>query len=640
MARKKNRFRLSDLNDAWTQVKRLAPYVKPYKILFVIYLACVVLYSIGMAGRVGAIGPLIGFATSVDAATSLDARQVAVWDFLTPEGVGRAALILLLAGAAAALGTFGKQYTMNWLMFRARIDVQRDLVKLLMNQPISYFDKMRKGELLSRVTNDLAGVQKTFHITFNDMVSHPIQIIVFIGGMIWVSPKLSLAVLVLPIVLLPVIFFANKIKSLSKRSFESQAELTNFFHQLFEGVRVVKAFSMEKQQKKELDRTSIDFFNRSLKVGKYKGISRALVEMLLSVVLAGCMFGGVWLLTLPVFAEAFDLTSLAMFLALLMLLYDPVRKLSHTLNRMSEAMAANERVFELMDTVPALKDHDDAKDAPQFNDEVRFENVFFEYDKGRPVLQDVSFSAKKGSMTALVGATGSGKSTLLDLIPRFYSPTQGRVLIDGADLREIKQSTWLDQIAVVSQETFLFNTTVKENLLAANPDASDADVQAALEAANVWDEVQELEHGIETYLGDRGVNLSGGQRQRLAIARAFLKRAPVLLLDEATSALDSETERKVQEAIDRLIQGATVFAIAHRLSTISHADEILVLDHGEIIERGSHHELLERGGRYAMLYETQRRSSRQPGAPEVELAPGADDGSDGGEVSPSEAFGI
>jgi len=610
MARKKNRFKLRDLQEAWAQMRRLAPYVFPYWPRFLVYLGATLVYSVGNGARAFAIGPFMNMAHEIQKDPTALASGQSFETILREQNVYQIAIILLCAGVAASLGTLVKQYNMNWMMFRARIDVQRDIMLRLMNQPISFFDRMRKGELISRVTNDLSSVQKTFHVTFNDLVTHPIQIVVLIGMMVITSPQLSVAALILPIVMLPVIFFANKIKRLSKKSFQSQAVLTNFFHQFFEGVRVVKAFGMEKQQENELNRTSISFFNQSVKVGLYKGISRSLVEMLLSIVLAGAMIAGVALLTFEFVAAHFDFAILAQFIALMILLYDPVRKLSHTLNNMSEAMGGNERVFELMDTIPTMKDADNALDAPEFAQSVTFENVGFEYDEGRPVLYDVNFSAPKGSMTALVGATGSGKSTLLDLIPRFYKPTQGRVLVDGVDLADVKHATWLSQIAIVSQETFLFNTTIRDNLLAANQDASDDDIRAALEAANIWDEIEATEHGLDTFLGDRGVNLSGGQRQRLAIARAFLKRAPILLLDEATSALDSETERKVQDAIDRLIQGATVFAIAHRLSTISHADRILVLDAGRIVESGTHEELLKAHGRYAMLYQTQRRSAR------------------------------
>jgi ABC-type multidrug transport system fused ATPase/permease subunit len=213
-------------------------------------------------------------------------------------------------------------------------------------------------------------------------------------------------------------------------------------------------------------------------------------------------------------------------------------------------------------------------------------------------------------MTAFVGPTGAGKSTLLDLIPRFYAPTGGRVVVDGVDLANVTSASWLSQIAIVSQENFLFNTSVRDNLLAGRPDASEADLIEALKAANVYEEIASLPEGLDTKLGDRGVSLSGGQRQRLAIARAFVKRAPILLLDEATSALDTETERRVQQALDRLIQGATVFAIAHRLSTIAHADQILVVESGEIVERGSHAELLAKNGRYAMLHSTQLAGAR------------------------------
>ncbi|NUQ34731.1 MAG: ABC transporter ATP-binding protein, partial [Planctomycetaceae bacterium] len=523
-------------------------------------------------------------------------------------GIWQIALVLCGATFLMAIGTFGKQYLMSWAMNRATIDVQRDLANSLLRQSVTFFNVTRKGELLSRITHDLNGVRQTFHIIFNDLIQHPIAILSIIAVMVYKSPQLCLILLVFPVVLTPVTYFAGKIRRLSRRSIESHVELTNFFHQFFEGVRVVKAFGMEGQQRDELGRVSSTHFTRSIKVGKYMALSRAIVEFVLGLLVASLITLGAWTLSEGMLGEETSFATLMMFVGALILAYDPIRKLSDTLNKMSNSMASNERVFELMQREPEMKDAPDAPNAPRFSHEIVFNNVGFEYLPGRPVLQDISFRTSKGSMTALVGATGAGKSTLMDLIPRFYAPTKGAITVDGVDLANVRLASWLEQIAVVSQETFLFNTSIRENLLAANQNASESDLIEALKAANIYDEVAAMPQGIDTVLGDRGVNLSGGQRQRIAIARAFVKRAPILLLDEATSALDTETERKVQAALDRLIKGATVFAIAHRLSTITHAQQILVLDQGRIIESGTHDQLLARNGRYAMLYETQIRS--------------------------------
>jgi len=585
----------------------------------VLYIVGTVLYWGGYAGRALVIKPFVEIFNAANPAHSgAGAAAPSSVQDLGVDTWGMAPIVflpgvLLVAGVAMAFGTWLKQYEMTWLMHRATIDVQRDLTRHLMRQPISFFNQNRKGELISRVTNDLNGVRGTFHIVYNDLIHHPIGIAVLLAGAIYTSPELSVLTLVVPLALIPVVAFAGKIKRLSRRSYETAAELTNFFHQFFEGVRVVKAFNMEKEQEKELDRAALDYFNRSVKVGKYMGLSRALVEIMMGVLTAAAVAGGLWLVQEPVLGVQLDFGTTMQFAALLILLYDPIRKLSHTLNHMSEAMAANERVFQMLDLKPELQDAPNAVAAPAFAREITFENVSFEYLPGRPVVRNISFTAKRGSMTAFVGPTGAGKSTLLDLIPRFYAPTTGRVTVDGVDLASVKSSSWLSQIAVVSQENFLFNTSVRDNLLAGRPDASEADLIEALKAANVHDEVMSLPKGLDTLLGDRGITLSGGQRQRLAIARAFVKRAPILLLDEATSALDTETERRVQEALDRLIQGATVFAIAHRLSTIAHADQILVIEQGEITERGNHRDLLARNGRYAMLHHTQLAGAQRGG---------------------------
>ncbi len=615
--RRKNRFQFSDLRDAGRQMRRLAPYMLPYKGRFGIYLLATVVYWLGFAGRAAVIGPFVelfshftdkGRAAEASAPepqppTLQDINLGWLPDWVEPLYV--IPILLLIAGVAMSVGTLAKQYQMHWLMFRATVDVQRKLMVNLMHQPISFFNTNRKGELMSRVTNDLNGVRATFHIVFNDLISHPIGVVVIMAGAIWTSPQLALLTLVVPVVMIPVFLFTGKIKRLAKVSYEKAAELTNFFHQYFEGVRVVKAFGMEKAQEKELDRAALEWFRRSVKVGKYMGISRAAVEIVLGVVTAAAVFLGLWLVQKPILGETLSFGTTAQFGAFLIILYDPLRKLGHTFNAMSEAMAANERVFDLMDRKPALSDAPGAVTAPKLTREIVFDDVSFEYLPGRPILRNVSFMAKAGTMTALVGPTGAGKSTLLDLIPRFYAPTGGRVLVDGVDLATVTSASWLQQIAVVSQETFLFNTSVRENLMAANPGATEQDLIEALKAANVWEEISSLPNGLDTPLGDRGVSLSGGQRQRLAIARAFVTKAPVLLLDEATSALDTETERRVQEALDRLIRGATVFAIAHRLSTVAHAHQILVIENGEITERGDHASLMAAQGRYAMLYRTQ-----------------------------------
>lgn len=604
----KQKFKLQNIRHAIDQMRRLAPYAFPYWTQLAVYFVFVGLYWAGYAGRFYILGPTLkllnGAPKPGDTPTAEQLQQVAAfWNEAT-----LIAIVLFASGVAMSIGTFGRQYMSAWLTNKATIDVQKDLALRIMEQPMSFFNKMRKGELMSRVSTDLNGVRTTFQILYNDMISDIVGVIVVSSTMIMVSPALALGLLVLPIGLAPVVIFMKHVKRVSKQSYEKAAELSNFFHQYFEGIRVVKAFGMEEQQTKELDRSAEGFFERSVKVGKYKGLSKAMTEVVVGAIAAGAIIAGSYFLSEQTFGDSVDAITMLAFVVLLIALYDPVRRISNTANYMTAATAANERVFELMDRIPEIKDRDDAPPAPDFSRDISFKQVAFEYDNGRPVLQEISFTAPKGSMTAFVGATGAGKSTLLDLIPRFYDPTAGVVEVDGVDLKSVTLRTWLAQIAIVSQETFLFNTTIRENLLAARLNASEEDCWQALEAANIADEVRSLPARLDTVLGDRGVNMSGGQRQRLAIARAFVKRAPILLLDEATSALDSETERKVQTALERLIQGATVFAIAHRLSTIMHADQILVLDQGRIVERGTHDELLAANGRYAMLYQTQLQS--------------------------------
>lgn len=585
---------------AFGYLTRLMPYLKPQcpQALFILLGAS--MYAAGFALRIPVVKPFVDLGLDVVNLSEDDARRV-LETTIPLAGMLAAGAVLM------ALGTFLKQYFMGYVQARTRIRLQRAVVDRLLEQPISFFNAERKGALLSRATSNISAASTLIKIAVEDLFSHPITIFAILVTMVYTSPSLTLVVLVVcPIVLVPVILFAQKIKKASRKKYQGLENQGNFFHQMLDGIRVVKAFRMQDAQKEEFDRVSIDVFERERKIARYKGTARALVEITYNLVMAGIMVGVGFVFTTQWFEEAGGIGMFLQFVAASFLIYDPLRRMGHSVNEIQEATVGLDRVFEIYDRQPEIIDRPGAKDAPREFNEISIEGVSFQYVPERKVLHDVSFKVKRGEMIAFVGQSGMGKSTMMDLIPRFYDPVGGAIKVDGTDLRDLKADSWLSNIAMVTQETFLFNTTIRKNIMAGKPDATEEEVIAAAKAANVWDEIAAMPKGLDTLLGDRGVNLSGGQRQRVAIARAFLKKAPILLLDEATSNLDTRSEREVQRALDGLVAGCTVFVVAHRLSTIRRADRILVFHHGKIVESGSHDELLELNGHYATAVRLQK----------------------------------
>jgi subfamily B ATP-binding cassette protein MsbA len=561
------------------------------------------MYSGGYAMRLLVIKPVIDLAQG-DATNAEEVLRT-----VTP-----LAGVLLGGAILMAVGTFLRQYYMGYVQAYTVINLQRKMVESVLTQPIAFFNSERKGALLSRMTANTAAASRLVRIVIEGVISHPVTMVAVLTVMIYTSPILSLAVLVvLPIVLVPVMAFAGKIRKATRTKYKKVEASGNFFHQMLEGIRVVKSYRLEKEQRAEFERVSDDVFRRERKVARYKGSSRFAIELTYNTVMAGALFVVGLMMTTVWFAEAGGFGMFAQFFAGLVFLYDPARKLGHSINDVQESTAALDRAFELLDRKPELADKPGALDAPRDFGSIEFQNVEFHYIEGRPVLNDVNFEVKRGCMVAFVGQSGMGKSTLMDLIPRFYDPTGGAIKVDDVDLREVRMESWLKNIAIVSQDTFLFNTTIRENILSGKPDATNDEVIEAARAAHIWHDIEKMPDGLDTPLGDRGVTLSGGQRQRVAIARAFLRKAPILLLDEATSALDSGSEREVQKALDALIEGCTVFAVAHRLSTIRRADAILVMNEGRIIERGTHDDLMKLNGAYAAAFRLQQgEESREP----------------------------
>lgn len=596
----KQKSNLLSVRKAAQYFKRLWPYLKPNWPQLILVVIGMVLFSTGYALRLAAIKPVVEIAGDPEN-VSAEKRQGIIQDLIP------SALILFGGALSMAIGTYLKHYFTGWLVASTRINLQRDIVSRVLALPMAFFNKERKGALITRMTSNASNAGKLVKLMLENILSNPLTMFAVVGVMIYTSPILTLFTLVVfPVALIPVLLFAGKISKATKKKYQRSEVAGNFFLQMLDGIRVVKSYRLEEAQREDFRRVSQEVFRKERKVSRYKGASRFGVELTYNTLMAGALFGVGLIFTTAWFHESGGFGVFVQFFACLILLYDPARKLGHSLNELQESTAGLEAALKLLDSPNELQDRDGANEAPREFATIEFRDVSFQYEPDRPVLRGLNFEVKRGQFVAFVGQSGHGKSTLMDLIPRFYDPTAGSVLVDGIDLKDLKLDSWLKNIAIVSQETFLFNTTIRDNILSGAPDATEEEVIAAARHAHIWDDIQGMPKGLDTPLGDRGVTVSGGQRQRIAIARAFLRKAPLLLLDEATSSLDTRSERVVQEALDELVEGCTVFAVAHRLSTIRRADLILMLHEGRVIERGSHDELVAQNGAYAAAWRLQQ----------------------------------
>jgi len=477
-------------------------------------------------------------------------------------------------------------------------DVRNDIYRHNMRLSVGFFSRNATGSLMSRISNDVTIMQEGVGSVVTGLFRDGFSAVSLLCVLFYRSWSLALiSFLVIPMTVYPAQKLGRKIKHMAQQGQGKMGDLASILQETFSGIKVVKAFGLEEREIEKFVKSNREFYYFAHKDIKYAGLSTPVMELITSLGIAAV----IWVGGSSVMHGRMSASEFFSFITAMILFYTPVKRLIGSYNTIQRSIGAASRVLEIIDEKPEIVDAPDAVELPRVKGEVEFRGVSFRYEDDY-VLRNVNLTARKGEVVALVGPSGGGKTTLVSLISRFYDPTEGAVLVDGRDIRTVTLKSLMAQIALVDQETILFNDTIANNIRYGKPEASDAEVERAAKAAYADDFIKALPDGYDTGIGDRGLRLSGGQRQRICIARAILKDAPILVLDEATSALDTESEQMVQRALNNLMTNRTTFVIAHRLSTITHADRIVVLENGEIAEVGDHGTLISSGGLYSRLH--------------------------------------
>ena len=582
----------SDAKTLWLAVKRIFRLSKPYRKKF--YIATVL--AVG-SSAVGLSVPL-----------GLKALLDAVFQTADAELLNIIALVLLGLFIGQAFLSFGSTYWLEWVGERVVTDLRKRLYEHLHRLGFRYFSDKRLGEITSRLTNDVGSVRTALTNALPQTITVSFSLLGSIALMIMLNWRLSLIVfLTVPVVTLLTRYFGGKIRKLSRNIQDDLADSTAVAEDALGAIRIVKAFAREVY---EVGRYS-DTVEQLFQTSRRKILLTSLFWSGISVMFMTTLVIIFWYGGLEVLAGRLTTGDLVAFIFYAFAISRSISQMSRLYTDINTAVGASDRIFELLDEVPEIEDADDAVAIEHVHGQVIFQDVWFAYDEGRPILKDISLEVSAGETIAVVGPSGAGKTTLINLIPRFFDPQQGKILIDGMDIKSIQKQSLREQIAIVPQDVHLFGTSIKENIRYGKLDAGEDEIIQAAVDANAMEFIRQVPEGLDAKVGEKGVKLSGGQRQRLAIARALLKNPGILLLDEATSSLDSESEAQVQDALERLMKNRTTFIIAHRLSTVQHADRIVVIDNGSIVQQGRHSELLVKGGLYKQLYEMQFREDAE-----------------------------
>ena len=571
------------MNILW----RIVEYLKPYKLRLLLAIVC----SAGVAAGQGATAMLVA-----------PLLQDIFIDF---NAESRVMLPLALLGITILKAGFsyGQSYLMGYVGQWLIADVRQQLFVHIVRLPIRFHDANSSGRLMARVVSDVNEMANAIPSVLKDIFQQGLTFVALIGVAFYQNWKLATVVLVvLPLSTLVLIRVGKRIRKLSRRGQESIGSMASVLKEAFTGIKIVKAYGQEDREGQRFSEMNKAYRRLQVKSSQASAISSPMLEIIGSFGVAFIIWYGGGL----VIAEEMKFGEFSSFLAALFMAYGPIRKMSGANASIQKALASGKRVFAVLDLDSELAKDEGKQILPLITRQLDFSNISFSYEgANEPSLNAINLTVRVGEVVALVGASGSGKTTLVNLVPRFYRPTDGKVLIDDMDIRLVDRSSLRSQIGIVSQETVLFDDLIRNNIAYGRPDATEEQIVEAARAAYAWEFIERLPKKLETFVGENGLKLSGGQRQRLAIARAILRDPPILILDEATSALDSESEKLVQQALANLMKGRTTLVIAHRLSTVQHADRLVVMQKGRIEEIGTHVELLQKGGVYTRLYQTQ-----------------------------------
>jgi len=564
----------------------LREHIRPHIGRILLALACMVVVAASTAAFTQIIKPIID-------EIFLNRRE----EMLLP-----VALVAFAVFAAKGVASFGESVLMSFVGHRIVARLQQRLFDRLIGADLAFFNRTSPGDLVSRFINDINLLRTAVSNTLVGVGKDSLTALALVGVMFYEDWPLALvAFFAFPTAVLPIVRIGRRMRKVSGQTQSRVGRLTTLLDESFQGIRYVKSYAMESYEATRAHGAIDEVFRLNYKAARVRSLLQPIMEVLGGLaIVAVIVYGGQ-----QVIAANKEPGSFFAFITALLLAYEPVKRLAKLNANLQEGLAAAARVFKLLDEEPAIRDRAGARPLMVSGGGIRFDDVRFAYGPGIPALDGVTLEVPAGRTAALVGPSGAGKSTVMNLIPRFYDVDEGSVAIDGQDVRDVTLETLRRQIALVSQEILLFDDTVRANIAYGRPEADDAEIAAAAEAAGAAEFIAALPHGYDTLVGPRGGNISGGQRQRIAIARAMLKNAPILLLDEATSSLDSESERHVQDALGQLVAGRTTLVIAHRLSTVIDAEVIYVMEDGRIVESGRHADLLARGGAYARLYALQ-----------------------------------